>query len=181
MYRVLHRIFSFRVMLVEVFMCLHTVAEVKVSILDNDIDKRIQQHQQKIVELEQMKKEHEKKLKGLEAFGVEIKRLCEQNDLSESELYVSRSEQIENWILEMSRQESPLPIYNSLRKHFERAGVRSGKREKKIVQPKPKLEVGTYRNPNTNESVDKIKRNPRQLDQWIAEFGMDTVKTWKES
>ncbi|MDP2549134.1 hypothetical protein [Oceanobacter sp. 4_MG-2023] len=151
------------------------------SILDNDIDKKIQLHQQKIVELEQMKKEHEKKLKGLEAFDVEIKRLCEQNDLSESELYIARSEQIEKWILEMSREESPLAIYNSLLKHFERAAARGSKREKKVVQAKPKLEVGTYRNPNTDERVDKIKRNPRLLDQWIAEYGIDTVKSWKES
>ncbi|MCY0967182.1 hypothetical protein [Parathalassolituus penaei] len=150
------------------------------SILDQDIDKQIQQHQQRILELEQLKKDHEKKLEGLKEFDLAIKRLCNQNSLTEAELYVSRSEQIEAWLVEMSRQESPSSIYNNLKKHFDRAQARGGKREKKSTLPKPKLAVGVYRNPATQEKVEKIKRNPRQLDQWIAEYGFETVRTWKE-
>ena len=150
------------------------------SVLDNDIDKQIQQHQLKIQELEQLKKDHEKKLEGLKEFDLEIKRLVNQRSLSEAELYVSRSEQIEEWITDMAKLDNPSSIYTNLRKHFERVAARGGKREKKSTLPKPKLAVGTYRNPATNESVEKIKRNPRQLDQWIAEYGMETVKTWKE-
>lgn len=150
------------------------------SALDQDIDKQIQQHQQRIAELEQLKKDHEKKLEGLKEFDLAVKRLCNQNSLTEAELYVSRSEQIEAWIVEMSRQESPSGIYNNLKKHFERSMNRAGKREKKSSLPKPKLAVGIYRNPATHEKVEKIKRNPRQLDQWIAEYGFETVRTWKE-
>lgn len=151
------------------------------SILDNDIDKQIQQHQQKIHELEQMKIDHEKKLEGIKEFDVEIKRLCNQSSLSEEELYASRSTQIEEWIVGMSRLESPSSIYTSLKKHFERAAARAGKKDKKSTLPKPKLAVGTYRNPATNEKVEKIKRNPRTLDQWIEEYGFEVVRTWKES
>jgi hypothetical protein len=152
-----------------------------VSILDQDIDKQIQQHQQKIVELEQMKKDHEKKLEGLQEFNLAIKNLCDQNSLSESELYVSRSEQIEAWLIEMSRMDTPSSIYTNLKKHFERSIARGSKRvEKKSALPKQKLAVGTYCNPATQEKVEKIKRNPRQLDQWIAEYGFDTVRGWKE-
>ena len=149
------------------------------SILDTDIEKQIQQHQQKIKELEQLKVDHEKKLEGLKQFDVEIKRLCEERSLTEDELYVSRSTEIEQWITDMSKQESPAAIYNNLRKHFEKAANRAGKREKKPAVAKPKLEVGVYENPNTSERVEKIKRNPRQLDQWIAEHGIETVKGWK--
>jgi hypothetical protein len=152
-----------------------------VSILDQDIDKQIQQHQQKIVELEQMKKDHEKKLEGLQEFSLAIKSLCDKNSLSESELYVSRSEQIEAWLIEMSRMDTPSSIYTNLKKHFERSIARGNKRvEKKSSMPKQKLAVGTYCNPSTQEKVEKIKRNPRQLDQWIAEYGFDTVRGWKE-
>lgn len=151
------------------------------SILDQDIDKQIQQHQQKIVELEQMKKDHEKKLECLREFNLAIKSLCEQNSLSESELYVSRSEQIEAWLIEMSRMDNPYSIYTNLKKHFERSiGYGSKRVEKKSSQPKQKLVVGTYCNPSSGEKVEKIKRNPRQLDQWIAEYGFDAVRGWKE-
>lgn len=151
------------------------------SILDNDIDKQILQHQQKIEELERLKKDHEKKLEGIAEFEVEIKRLCNQRSLTEEELYASRSAQIEEWIIAMSRSESPSSLYTNLKKHFERAIARGGKKEKKSVLPKPKLAIGTYRNPATNEKIEKIKRNPRTLDQWIEEYGFEVVRTWKES
>merc|ERR1711879_907289 len=104
--------------------------------------------------------------------------VCAMKSLSEAELYVSRAEQIEAWILDMAKQDAPGSIYTNLKKHFERA-IRGGKKEKKTVVLKPKLAVGTYRNPATNEQVEKIKRNPRQLDEWIRDHGMDVVKTWK--
>lgn len=150
------------------------------TVFANDIDKQIQQHQQKIAELEQLKKDQEKKLEGLSEFDVAIKRLCNQNALSEDELYVSRSEQIEAWITGMAKEESPSSIYNNLKRHFEKSLSRDGRKtEKKSSLPKPKLPVGEYRNPATQEKVEKIKRNPRQLDQWIEEYGFQTVRTWK--
>jgi len=152
-----------------------------VSVLNTDIDKQIEQHQLKIQELERLKKDHEKKLEGIKEFDLEVKRLCNQRSLTEAELYVSRADQIEAWILDMAKQEAPGSIYINLKKHFERAIARGGKKEKKSSLPKPKLAVGTYRNPATNEAVEKIKRNPRQLDEWIREYGMEVVKTWKES
>ena len=56
----------------------------------SDIDKQIQQHQQKIEELEVLKKAQAKKLEGIQEFDEQIKRLCNQNSLTEDELYVSR-------------------------------------------------------------------------------------------
>ena len=73
------------------------------SVFDQDIDKKIRQHQQQIAELEQLKKDQEKKIEGLKEFDVAIKRLCNQNALTEDELYVSRSEQIEAWLVGMAK------------------------------------------------------------------------------
>ncbi|MAE20897.1 MAG: hypothetical protein CMK92_00540 [Pseudomonas sp.] len=150
------------------------------SVFDQDIEKQIRQHQQKIAELEQLKKDQEKKIEGLKEFETAIKRLCNQNALTENELYVSRSEQIEEWIKGLAKDPAPSSIYANLKRHFEKAISRDGKKgEKKSSLPKPKLAVGTYRNPATQEKVEKIKRNPRQLDQWIEEYGFQTVRTWK--
>ncbi|MDF1763536.1 MAG: hypothetical protein P1U57_09020 [Oleibacter sp.] len=151
------------------------------SAFDHDIDKQIQQHQQRIEELERLKKDQEKKLEGMKEFDDAIKRLCNQNSLTEEELYVSRSSQIEAWIVGMAKDANPSSIYGSLKRHFEKSITRDvRKTEKKTSSlPKPKLAVGSYRNPATNEKVEKIKRNPRQLDEWIEEYGFQTVRTWK--
>ena len=152
------------------------------SAFDNDIEKQIKQHQQKIQELELLRKDYEKKLEGFKEFDDVIKRLCNQNSLTEEELYVSRSAQIEEWIIGMAKQGNPSSIYNNLRKHFSRVGPRVAKEkeEKESSLPKPKLAVGLYVHPFTHEKVEKVKRNPRQLDQWIDEFGFATVRTWKK-
>lgn len=150
------------------------------SIFDLDIDKQIKQHQQKIQELEALRVSHEKKLEGIKEFADEIKRLCNTNSLTEAELYVSRSEQIESWIVSMAKQENPSSIYMNLAKHFARTALRDTKATKKSSLPKPRLEVGVYEHPFTHERVEKKRRNPRQLDEWIKEHGIATVRTWKK-
>lgn len=150
------------------------------SIFDLDIDKQIKQHQQKIQELEALRVSHEKKLEGIKLFDEEIKRLCNENSLTEAELYVSRSEQIERWITSMAKKENPSFIYSNLAKHFSRNAPRDAKVAKKSTLPKPKLAIGMYEHPFTHERVEKIRRNPRQLDEWIKEHGIATVRTWKK-
>ena len=147
----------------------------------SDIEKQIQQHQQKIEELEQLKVEQAAKFEGLAEFDQEIKRLCNQRSLTEAELFVSRSSQIEEWIISMAKDKAPSSIYLRLRKHFEKVINRDdkSKSDKPSSLPKPKLAVGSYRNPATHEKVEKIKRNPRQLDEWISEYGFEVVRTWK--
>lgn len=149
------------------------------SIFDLDIDKQIKQHQQKIEELEALRVSHEKKLEGIKEFDVEISRLCNENSLTEAELYVSRSAQIESWIVGMAKKDNPSSIYQNLAKHFARTAARGTKEAKKTSLPKPKLAVGTYEHPFTHERIEKIRRNPRQLDEWVKEHGIPTVRTWK--
>lgn len=149
------------------------------SAFDLDIDKQIKQHQQKIQELEQLRVDYEQKMVGLQEFDVQIKRLCNEHKLTEEELYVSRSEQIEQWILGLAKQTHPSSIYMNLAKHFARRAPKAPKEKKASSLPKPRLEVGVYVHPYTHERIEKIKRNPRELDQWIAEHGLQVVRTWK--
>ena len=103
--------------------------------------------------------------------------------LTEAELYVSRGDQIISWIEALGQDDRPGRIYETLKKHFEKVlkkeARKEGKKEKTSTLPKPKLEVGRYKNPATHEIIEKIKRNPRQLEDWINEYGFETVRTWK--
>lgn len=148
------------------------------SAFDLDIDRQIKQHQQKIEELEQLRLDYAKKIEGFKEFDTQIKRLCNENSLTEEELYVSRSEQIEQWLVGMAKQENPSSIYLNLSKHFARRSSKT-RADKPSSLPKPKLAVGVYEHPYTKQRIEKIKRNPRELDQWIDEHGLSVVRTWK--
>ena len=151
------------------------------NVFDAEINKQIKQHEEAIQQLEQQRINNAKKFEGIKEFDAVITRLCEQNSLTENELYVSRAQQIEEWILGMAKQSNPSSIYLNLTKHFSRRGSRATTDKQKKVSslPKPRLEVGTYEHPYTKERIEKIKRNPRLLDEWIEEHGLPTVRTWK--
>ncbi len=151
--------------------------------IQQELDKEIELHKKKIAELEQLKLDQEKKIEGFVEFDQTIKRLCNNMALTEAELYVSRGDQIISWIEALGQNERPGRIYETLKKHFEKVlkkeARKDGKKEKTSTLPKPKLEVGRYKNPATHEIIEKIKRNPRQLEDWINEYGFETVRTWK--
>ena len=157
------------------------------SAIQQELDKEIELHKKKIAELEQLKIDQEKKIEGFTEFDQTIKRLCNQMALTEAELYVSRGDQILDWIQNLGKTENPGRIYEGLKKHFEKALKKDGRKdarkdsakEKVSSLPKPKLSIGRYKNPATHEAVEKIKRNPRQLDEWINEYGFEIVRTWK--
>ena len=151
--------------------------------IQQELDKEIELHKKKIAELEQLKLDQEKKIEGFVEFDQTIQRLCNQMALTEAELYVSRGDQILEWIQELGKTENPGRIYEGLKKHFEKAlkkdGRKAERKEKVSSLPKPKLPVGRYKNPATHEAIEKIKRNPRQLDEWVNEYGFEVVRTWK--
>ena len=155
--------------------------------IQQELDKEIESHKKKIAELEQLKLDQEKKIEGFNEFDQTIKRLCNQMALTEAELYVSRGDQILDWIQSLAKTENPGRIYEGLKKHFEKAIKKDGRKaagnserkDKASSLPKPKLAIGRYKNPATHEAIEKIKRNPRQLDEWINEYGFEVVRTWK--
>lgn len=153
--------------------------------IQQELDKEIELHKKKIIELEQLKLDQEKKIEGFTEFDQTIQRLCNQMALTEAELYVSRGDQIVEWIQNLGKAERPGRIYETLKKHFEKTIKKESKKEsrqeglKEKSLPKPKLAVGRYKNPATGETLEKIKRNPRQLEDWINKYGFETVRTWK--
>jgi len=150
-----------------------------VSAIQQELDKEIELHKKKIAQLEQLKLDQEKKIEGFTEFDQTIKRLCNQMALTEAELYVSRGDQILAWVQDLAKAEKPGRIYESLKKHFEKALKKEERKDKVSSLPKPKLAVGRYKNPATHETVEKIKRNPRQLEDWINEYSFEVVRTWK--
>lgn len=159
---------------------------VGVSAIQQELDKEIELHKKKIAELEQLKLDQEKKMEGLEEFDQTIKRLCNLMALTEAELYASRGDDIVSWIQNLSRTENPGRIYEALKKHFAKELKKDLKKDgHKVVKsktsslPKPKLSIGRYKNPATQQIIEKIKRNPKPLDEWIEEFGFEVVRTWK--
>ncbi len=155
--------------------------------IQQELDKEIESYKKKIAELEQLKLDQEKKIEGFTEFDQTIQRLCNQMALTEAELYVSRGDKIIEWIEALGKTERPGRIYETLKKHFEKAIKRDvkkanrkdGVKEQVSTVAKPKLAIGRYKNPETHEIIEKIKRNPRQLEDWINKHGFETVSTWK--
>lgn len=157
------------------------------SPFDSDIDKQISGFHQKIKELEELKVLQAQKLESIKEFQDMVQRLTNQYGVEEGELYVARSMQILEWIKGMSRMSDKPSIYSNLKDHFEkvarleeRKGAKSGKiSSKKSINTEPKLIVGTYRNPATGENIEKIKRTPKGLMEWVMDHGFETVSSWK--
>lgn len=145
------------------------------SILNKELDKQIQSYQEKIRELEAKKLERNKKIKVLEELNAYIEKYSNEQSVSYDEIYESHSKSIEKWIVNMSKQEVVCDIYYALQKHFQKVPAKP----KKIQINKPRLLIGKYKNPFTQESIEKIKRNPKKLDDWIEEYGLETVQSWK--
>ncbi|MFK4754360.1 MULTISPECIES: hypothetical protein [Oceanospirillaceae] len=144
-----------------------------VSILDTNIDELIEAEQKKLAELIQAKADQQKKYAALNDIAEAFQSALTQYGVTEKEYYQYIAADLENWIKD--NQDSPM--YESLLKHFNKAAL---KVQKTSSLPQPKLKVGKYRNPATQVVVEKIKRSPKLLDQWIAEYGFAVVRTWKE-
>lgn len=153
--------------------------------LDKDYDQQIAELRRKMEELETLKNMHVRKLEGVQRFQDLVSTLVNEFGLTESELFVARSEAIVGWIKASARDGSEPPLYwKQLRDYFatvvekeQKGGKRVGKKVKDPIN-NPTLPVGVYRNPLTGERIEKKRRNPKQLDNWIEEFGFTEVRSW---
>lgn len=146
--------------------------------LDTNLDEQIKLYEKKIKELKLSKKEQEKKLETIEELNNYIARFCEKKDINLEDVYASQTSDIEKWIKSLAKNNADSRFYLNLKKHFQ-SSVSTSNKVKKKISSKPRLEIGVYEHPQTKEKVEKIKRNPKQLDDWIEEYGLDTVQTWK--
>jgi hypothetical protein len=101
---------------------------------------------------------------------------------------VARGDAIVGWIKGAAKDGSEPPLYwRQLRDYFaaviekEQKAAKRGPRKAGSVLAEAKLPTGTYRNPFSGERVEKKRRNPRQLDAWVEEFGFTEVRSWLKS
>lgn len=146
--------------------------------LDINLDEQIKLYEKKIKALKLSKKEQDKKFETIEELNSYIARFCEKKEVTLGDVYASQASDIEKWIKSLAKNNADSRFYLNLKRHFQSVGSASNKTKKK-PNLKPRLEVGVYQHPSTKEQIEKIKRNPKQLDNWIEEHGLDTVKTWK--
>ena len=150
-----------------------------------DYDKEIASMKQKLAELEASKQNHEKKLEGIRKLDEAITSFARDYGVDEGELYLARSAQIVEWIKTLAKRADRPYIYDALKDYF----INISRAESRKAAGKPKravkavneavLSVGAYRNPYSGETVEKKKRNPKLLERWLEEYGLDAVREWK--
>ncbi|PTY36881.1 hypothetical protein BGP77_06240 [Saccharospirillum sp. MSK14-1] len=147
--------------------------------LDPDLDKKIQEHEAKIEELRKQKEAQAKRMEGFEQYQEEVRKLFDEYGISEYDIFTARSKAIIEWVKAQGKKADKPEFYEELQAYFARVGGVKGARKKAAkASTGPKLAIGTYENPNTGERVEKKRRNPKPLDVWIEEHGIDTVQGW---
>lgn len=152
----------------------------------DQIEQQIAEHQAKIEELQEQMAKAERKKQGVIAFDKALVNLAAEYEMEEEELYSARGEQIVDWLVGQLSDEGAPDYVRSLKARVARALKREGETPRRTTRratsnkpAEPKLETGHYRNPYTNATIEKKKRNPKQLNQWVAEHGLETVQSWK--
>lgn len=140
-----------------------------------NFDALIEQKQKEIEQLQKQKEAELQRQEGLRQLDEKFAGFYSEFSLTEEHFFSFKQKEIEKWIKSEARSENPSAIVDALNAYFSRY---DGKKKKAPVATGPKLKVGKYRNPNTGEVIEKIKRNPKPLDHWIDEEGFDTVASW---
>ena len=149
--------------------------------MPNNFEAQIDELKRQLADLELKKQAEDKRLEGLEFLDGHLQDFYDEYQLSEEDLLNYKRENIAKWIKSMESLEERPAIFADLQSFFVR--VASGKKRRgSAAKPTgPRLEVGLYLNPYTQEQVKKVKRNPRLLDQWIEQYGLSTVQSWKQA
>lgn len=146
---------------------------------NKDYERLIGDYRQKIEELEAQRRSDENRLQGLQHLDGHMADFYNKYNLNEKDLFLYKADAIVKWVKSLESQEMRPSFFNDLQQFFARAD----KKRRPSAAAKntgPKLEVGLYRNPNDGQQVKKVKRNPRELDQWIEQYGLDVVQSWKQ-
>ncbi|AOS95851.1 hypothetical protein AUP74_00380 [Microbulbifer aggregans] len=148
------------------------------------IEQQIAEHQAKIEELQEQMALAERKKEGVIAFDKALVNIAAEHQMEEEELYVARGERIVDWLVGQLDDEAAPDFVKTLKARVARSLKKQGEtprrtRRAAAKSSEPKLETGHYRNPYTGATIEKKKRNPKQLNQWIEEHGLETVKEWK--
>ncbi len=144
---------------------------------NHNLEAQIKMYEDKIQTLKNIKIEQEKKSKAIKKLEKNIQEQCKENSIDIENLYLAQADAIEKWIKKLSKEAPEEKIISNLYKYFKKAPVAN--KSKKALPDTPKLAVGVYQNPHSKEKIEKIKRNPKALENWLEEYGFDTVQNWK--
>ncbi|BCE01620.1 hypothetical protein [Marinicellulosiphila megalodicopiae] len=153
----------------------------------SDLDRKILEAKRLIEELEEQKRKEARRNEGIEAFDASVREIFSEYGLTERDLFLLKSTPIVEWIKVVGEQSSKPSFFEDLKNYFSKIVEKEikselkAKVEKKTKKsiPKPTLVIGKYRNPITDEVIEKKRRNPKPLDDWIEEFGLDMVQSWQ--
>ncbi len=149
------------------------------------IDSEIAALKEKLALLETKKAEEAKRLEGLSKLDQAVAEFERQYGLDDGALFEARAEQLVAWVKAQGKRAERPAAFEQLRDYFANVIRNEGKKDKPAPRKRSRrgeavLAVGSYRNPATGELVEKIKRNPKTLDVWVAEHGLDVVRGWKQ-
>ncbi|MHA7880815.1 MAG: hypothetical protein ACX931_13555 [Saccharospirillum sp.] len=150
--------------------------------LDLEIDKKISEVETKLEALRQQKEAQAKRMQGFEEYDEAVRKLFDEYGISEYDIFTVRAKAIVEWVKAQGKKADKPEFYDELQAYFARVnGAKSGRKKGKATTKagsEVKLELGVYENPNTGEKVEKKRRNPKTLDQWLEEYGVETVQGW---
>lgn len=149
--------------------------------LDQDLDSKITEYEEKIEELRKLKEAQAKRQEGFEKYEEHVRDLFDEYGISEYDIFSARSKAIVEWIKAQGKKTDKPEFYEELQSYFARVGgAKTGRKRSKSAKPgnDVKLSIGVYEHPETGERIEKKRRNPKTLDQWIEEFGVEEVKNW---
>ncbi|MFS1523987.1 hypothetical protein ACL7TT_07715 [Microbulbifer sp. 2304DJ12-6] len=150
------------------------------------LEQQIAEHQAKIEELQEQMAQAERIKEGVIAFDKALVNLAAEYRMEEEDFFAARGDLVVEWLVSQLNDENAPDYIQTLKsrvaRHLKREGgaPRRGRRVASASKTaEPKLETGHYRNPYTGATVEKKKRNPKALNQWIDEYELDTVREWK--
>lgn len=150
--------------------------------LDLEIDKKISEVEGKLEELRQQKEAQAKRMQGFEEYHEAVRKLFDEYGISEYDVFTVRAKAIVEWIKAQGKKSEKPEFYDELQAYFARVGGAKAGRKKAKASPKTgsdvKLELGVYENPHNGEKIEKKRRNPKTLDLWLEEYGVETVQGW---
>jgi hypothetical protein len=150
---------------------------------DQDLDLKIKEHEEKIEELRHLKEAQANRQKGYDLYHEQVRSLFDEYGISEYDIFDARAKAIVDWLKAHGKKTDTPAFFDELQAYFARQdGNKATRKKVKADKPAgPKLAIGIYVHPNTGERIEKKRRNPKTLDEWIEAFGIEEVAQWREA
>jgi len=148
---------------------------------DQDLDLKIKEHEEKIEELRLLKEAQAKRQEGYDLYHEQVRTLFDEFGISEYDIFDVRAKAIVDWLKAHGKKADRPEFFDDLQSYFAKQNSKGTRKSSKPTKPSgPRLEIGIYVHPNTGERIEKKRRNPKTLDEWIEAFGIEEVAQWRE-